>query len=87
MHSEEKNTAQLNDYYELIKLESLTMMEASVRLNILRANICRYQDHLRTIGKIFIVEYRTCRITKYPNVMALSANQGLKPKTNQLKLF
>lgn len=44
--------------------EPLTMLEASYKTGILRANICRYVSYLRERNQLFLVGYRFCSISK-----------------------
>jgi hypothetical protein len=63
-----------------------TMKELSVRLNIDRANVCRYCRVFRLQHKLYVVSKKYCSITKHlANVY--TTNESYKPSTGQLELF
>jgi len=63
-----KNThfqAQLKRVFQAFTAESKTMLMVSFETGILRANICRYVSKWRQQGRIQVVRFGLCPITKF----------------------
>jgi len=72
--------------FELLCTTPATRKEASVLLNIDRANVCRYIKTFRDSYKVWVLRKRCCRITRH-RAEELTCDPNLAPLNNQLKLF
>lgn len=63
-----KNThfqAQMKRVFKAFSTEPKTMLQVSLETGILRANICRYVAEWRQEGKIQLVRFGLCSISKH----------------------
>jgi len=77
---------QVQQLFELLLSTPATRKEASVLLNIDRANICRYIKSFRDSNRVWIVRKRLCTITRH-RAEELTCDLNLAPPSNQLTLF
>jgi hypothetical protein len=71
---------------EALKERPQTMLMVGKRINVERANICRYISELSKSKRIALVKKSVCEITRHPAGYYTSDPQ-LFPKDNQMSIF
>lgn len=77
---------QLNKVYNVFFEQPSTMKEVDIICGVMRENICRYVRTLRKAGKIYLINKRTCKVTKH-TAGEYTTNPKLIPIDPQTKLF
>lgn len=78
--------SQTQQLFALLSSTPATRKEASEKLNIDRANVCRYIKLFRDSCRVWVIRKRFCKITGH-RAEELTCNPDLAPLNNQLKLF
>lgn len=78
--------AQLITFYEYLKTNVCTASMVSDAIGISQKNICRYKRQLEKSGVLWQIEKKFCKKTKF-KAWYITTNPGLRPVSNQLKLF